>query len=161
MKSEQAKLVVALATYHEPQHNGHRLNARFRGAIELIRNEHGAEVILEEWWFRPEPSFASTLQDATMKWENVGTPDEPRFETSTACLNYHPPTYDPTKPSPREYGPLVAQELREAYMVGRINQCMNSYKVGLFIVGLAHLHSMLIKLRAAGFEVKGYSWMGE
>jgi hypothetical protein len=29
----------------------------------------------------------------------------------------------------------------------------------LFIVGLAHLHSTLSKLKAAGFEVRGYSWM--
>jgi len=31
----------------------------------------------------------------------------------------------------------------------------------LFIVGLAQLHSTLSKLKAAGFEVRGYSWMSE
>ncbi len=155
------KVVLALATYHELQHNGHRLNERLRGAIELIASEHGVQVILEEWWARPEPSFASTLQTPALKWENVGTPDEPQFKTSVACLNYYPPAYDPSKPSLREYGPLVAQELREAYMVERIKQCMQLHKVGLFIVVLAHLHSMLVKIEAAGFEVRGFSWMGE
>jgi hypothetical protein len=156
-----SKVVVALATYHEFQRNNHRLNARYRAAIELVLNECGADVILEEWWYRPEPSFASTLQTPTLKWENVGTPDEPEFVTSVACLNYDPSSYDPSKPSLREYGPLRAQELREAYMVDRISQCMRSHKVGLFIVGLAHLHSMLVKLRSAEFDVRGFSWTGK
>jgi hypothetical protein len=46
-------------------------------------------------------------------------------------------------------------------MVARISDLMKSYKVGLLIVGLGHLHSMLGKIRVAGFDVKGYSWTGE
>jgi hypothetical protein len=162
MATETSKLIVALATYHEFQHIGHKLNGRFQGAIELIQSEHDPQVILEEWRPRPdEASFASTLQTPTLKWENVGTPDEPQFKTSVECLNYYPPTYDPTRPSLREYGPLQTQELRENYMVERIRRAMEPHKVGLFIVGLAHLHSILVKIEAAGFEVRGYSWTGE
>jgi hypothetical protein len=42
-------------------------------------------------------------------------------------------------------------------MVDRIKESTESFSVGLFIVGLAHLHSMLSKIKTAGFEVRGYS----
>jgi hypothetical protein len=63
------------------------------------------------------------------------------------------------KPMLQEYGPLDVHELRERYMLDRIKGSMESFNAGLFIVGLAHLHSMLSKLKSAGFEVRGYSWM--
>jgi hypothetical protein len=44
-------------------------------------------------------------------------------------------------------------------MVDRIEEVMEPYEVGLFIVGLAHLHSVLSKLRLVGFDVRGYGWM--
>jgi hypothetical protein len=59
----------------------------------------------------------------------------------------------------QEYGPLDVHELRERYMVDRIKESMEPFNVGLFIVGLAHLHSTLSKLKTAGFEVRGYSWV--
>jgi hypothetical protein len=155
------KLVVALATFHQLQQNGHPFNARFRAAIQLVRNEHPFEIMMEEWRPTPEPSFASTLQSSTLKWENVGTPDEPQFKTWSRGLNCHPPDYDSSSPRMPEYGPLEVQERREAYMATRISESMKPYRTGLFIVGLGHLHSMLARVRIAGFDVKGYSWTGE
>jgi hypothetical protein len=61
----------------------------------------------------------------------------------------------------QEYGPLDVQELRESYMVDRIRVFMEPYKIGLFIVGLAHLHSILSKLKTVGFDVRGYSWIDQ
>jgi hypothetical protein len=60
-----------------------------------------------------------------------------------------------------EYGPLDVQERREAHLAARIADAMKPYEVGLFVVGLGHLHSMLVKIRVAGFDVRAYSWTGE
>ena len=101
-----------------------------------------------------------TIRDTDrLKWKNVGTPQEKQFETYAWGLNTDPPTYDPKKPMLQEYGPLDVHELRERYMVDRIIEAMEPFNVGLFIVGLAHLHSTLSKLKTAGFGVRGYSWM--
>ena len=155
------KQVIALGTYHEAQHIGHALNAKFAGVISLVRESYGAQIILEEWLYSEERSFASTLSTSDLEWKNVGTPEETRFETSVSGLNCHPPTHDPAKPILQEYGPLAAQERREGYMVERIGVFMEPYKVGLFIVGLAHLHSILCKLKVAGFDARGYSWIDQ
>jgi hypothetical protein len=88
----------------------HELNERFRAAIQLVRDKHKFEIIMEEWWQKPLVSFASTLESPSLKWGNVGTPDETQFETWSWGLNCDPPTYDPSKPRIPEYGPLEAQE---------------------------------------------------
>jgi hypothetical protein len=155
------KRVITLGTYHEAQRIGHALNPKFAGVISLMRESYGAQIILEEWWYHTERSFASTLSTSDLEWKNVGTPDEIRFETSVGGLNCHPPTHDPRKPILQEYSPLDAQERREGYMVERIGILMEPYKVGLFIVGLAHLHSILCKLAVAGFDARGYSWIDQ
>jgi hypothetical protein len=154
------KQVVALGTYHEAQQLGHYMNHRFGRALKMIIERYGVQTILEEWWPSPQPSFASTLATPSFKWLNIGTPQEPRFETTVECLNYHSPS-DPTKPVLREYAPLTAQELREHYMAQKIQSAMQPFEAGLLIIGLAHLHSMLVRLRTAGFAVRGYSWMEE
>ena len=91
--------------------------------------------------------------------EKRRSPKEKRFETCAYGLNTDPPTYDHKKPMLQEYGPLDVHELRERYMVDRIKEYMEPFNVGLFIVGLAHLHSTLSKLKTASFEVRGYSWV--
>jgi len=155
------KQVIVLGTYCEAQRIGHALNAKFAGAISLISESYGVQIILEEWWYHAERSFASTLATVNLEWKNVGTPDETRFETAIGGLNCPPPTYDPRKPILQEYGPLDVQELRENYMVDCIRIFMEPYKVGLFIVGLAHLHSILSKLKTVGFDTRGYSWIDQ
>jgi hypothetical protein len=156
------KQIIALGTYHEVQHSGHMLNAKFAGVISLIRESYGAQIILEEWLYSEEHSFASTLSTPDLEWKNVGTSNETRFETFTGGLNCHPPTYDPAKPILQpEYGPLAAQERRESYMVDRIGIFMEPYHAGLFIVGIAHLHSILCKLKVAGFDARGYCWIDQ
>jgi predicted MPP superfamily phosphohydrolase len=152
------KQIIALATHHHVQLKGHALNDRFGQVISLIRENYRVAIILEEW-MPDHQSFASTLDTEQLKWKNVGTPNEERFETYAYGLNTNPPTHDPKKPMLQEYGPLDVHELRECYMVDRIKESMKMFNVGLFIVGLAHLHSMLSKLKTAGFDVKGYSWM--
>jgi hypothetical protein len=154
------KQVIALGTYHEAQQLGHYMNHRFGQALKTIIEKYGVRTILEEWWPSPQPSFASTLATPAFEWVNIGTPEEPQSETTIECLNCHPPS-DPTKPILREYGPLAAQELREDHMVQKIRSAMQPFEAGLLIIGLAQLHSMLIRLSRAGFAVRGYSWMEE
>ena len=152
------KQIIALATHHHVQLKGHALNDRFGKVISLIRENYPVQIILEEW--TPDrQSFASTLDTDKLKWKSVGTPKEKRFETYAYGLNTYPPTHDPKKPMLQEYGPLDVHELRERYMVDRIKEFMEPFNVGLFIVGLAHLHSTLSKLKTASFEVRGYSWV--
>jgi hypothetical protein len=62
-----------------------------------------------------------------LKWENVGTPKDKRFETCAYGLNTDPPTYAPKKPMLQEYGRLDVHELRERYMVDRIKESWNLF----------------------------------
>ena len=63
----------------------------------------------------------------------------------------------PSKLRLQEYPPLDVQERREEYMVDRVIEVMKPYNVGLFVIGLAHLHSMISKLTQSGFELHGYN----
>jgi hypothetical protein len=153
-----SKQVIALGIQHHVQLKGHPLNARFGQVIALIRENYAIQIIMEEWT-DAHPSFGSTVDTATLKWKNVGTPKEKRFETCAYGLNTDPTRYDGNKPMLQEYGPLDVHELRERYMVDRIKEAMEPCNGGLFIVGLGHLHSMLSKLKSVGFDVRGYSWM--
>jgi hypothetical protein len=58
-----------------------------------------------------------------------------------------------------EYGPFENQEARENRMAKNIGAEMENYETGLFIVGLAHLHSIVGKLRTSGFKVTAFSWL--
>lgn len=59
-----------------------------------------------------------------------------------------------------EYGPLDVQEKREQKMLQNIDEAMQDHRVGLFVVGLAHLHSMAMKLHARQYRVAAYTWLG-
>jgi hypothetical protein len=59
-----------------------------------------------------------------------------------------------------EYGPLDRQENRERRMLQNIQTAMELHQVGLFLVGLGHLHSMSNKLLAANFNVTAFEWLG-
>src|SRR6266850_422468 len=98
------KQIIALATHHHVQLKGHALNDRFGKVISVIRENYPVQIILEEWTLDRQ-SFASTLDTDKLKWKNVGTPKEKRFETYAYGLNTDPPTHDPKKPMLQEYGP--------------------------------------------------------
>jgi hypothetical protein len=154
------KHITALGLHHGLQKLGDKSNDRFKQVIALIRENYPVQILFEEWMAYGQ-TVGSTINTDILKWKNVGTPEEKRFETFAYGLNTDPMRYDPIKPVLQEYGPLGVHELREQYMLERIKEVMGPHDGGLFIVGLAHLHSMLSKLKAAGFEVRGYSWMGE
>jgi hypothetical protein len=67
---------------------------------------------------------------------------------------------DEAAPSLNEYGPLDKQENRETLMAQNVQQAMTHHDVGLFVVGLAHFHSISMKLISEGFNVSAWIWRG-
>jgi hypothetical protein len=67
--------------------------------------------------------------------------------------------WSPDAPPLSEYGPFENQEAREDRMAKNVQSAMEKYQTGLFLLGLAHLHSMIGKLRALGFKVTAFSWL--
>jgi hypothetical protein len=59
-----------------------------------------------------------------------------------------------------EYGPFERQENRERRMAENVQAEMENYESGLFILGLAHLHSVFGKLHSLGFKITAFSWLG-
>jgi hypothetical protein len=160
----KTKRVVVLGTGHEYQMLGHKLGQHLRQRLSFLIERFAATKIMEEWT-EGEPSVASELAKGPLKYKNVGTPQEAAFETYH-CHPVNHPSHDGVlgtcedAPSMSEHGPLDKQENRERRMLQNIQHEMESHNVGLFIVGLVHLHSMSMKLKEAGFNVAAYSWVG-
>lgn len=161
----ESRRVVLLGVAHALQDVGHPQNDEFRRRLSFLSDSYGATILLEEWASDRPASFACRLAAGKLKYRDVGTPEEPQFVTfANAPITY--PGHDgtlgpcPDAPSLMEYGPLGAQENREQSMLQNINDAMQSHRVGLFVVGLAHLHSMAMKLQAAQYRVAAYTWLG-
>lgn len=157
------KRVAAFGTAHGLQEKGDSRNPELQSRLSYLIRQFAATIIMEEWATDRPSSLASTLANDHIAYTNVGTPPEEQFRTfANAPINYpgHDGTLGPCEDAPQfyEYGPLDKQENREARMVQNIQDAMKDHRVGLFIVGLAHLHSISAKLRAAGFNVAAYTW---
>lgn len=160
----KTKRVVVLGTEHGCQRNGNSNNAALAERLLLLIERFAVTLVMEEWSTTKEASFASTLVAAPIEYVDVGTPSEEQFVTYRFPI--HHPSYDGTLgdcqdcPSMSEYGPLGRQENREQRMLHNIQTAMGSHNVGLFIVGLSHLHSMSSKLLSVGFNVTAFEWLG-
>lgn len=127
-----------------------------RAAFESLIRKFHPDVALEEWSItQTEKSGLADLCDSVLPWESIGTPPEPEFKT----YDRNDAADFPTAEVPR-YGPLAIQEMREKVMCENILQAMSSRNVAVVVLGLAHLHSMMMKL-SKDFEVRGYSYLGE
>ena len=161
-----AKRIVIFATSHDIQDRGHQLNAELEARLSFLSDKFAATVLMEEWATDRGASFASEFASRrNLAYTNVGTPTLPEFQTlSFAPINYpgHHGTLGPCEGAPGfwEYGPLENQENRERRMSQNIQEAMTDHKTGIFIVGLAHLHSMFSKLNQANLNVAAYSWFG-
>ena len=161
------KSVALLATLHEYQILGSPHNSELEKRLKYLMRRFGAQVVLEEWFEKNGPSFAAGFAAKSgLAWASVGTPDEEQFRTYT-CPPVNHPGHDGTlqppdwnAPSMAEYGPFKSQENRENQMVKNVEAEMESYETGIFVLGLAHLHSLFGKLMTAGFSVTGYHWIG-
>lgn len=159
------KTIVMLGTVHRLQQKGNPLSGELDSRLGYLAGKFQVQVILEEWTDKRPSSAADFARSIGVGWSNVGTPDEEMFRT-LACPPVNHPGHDGTlepdedAPSMLEYGPIDKQENREARMLSNIRDEMSNYDVGLFMVGLGHLHSMASKLLAASFHVVAYSWLG-
>jgi hypothetical protein len=159
------KSIVLFATVHEYQIRGSNQNSQPTRRLDYLRSRLGAQIVMEEWANKHGQSVAAEWAATLgLHWANVGTPDEPEFRTYTGPINYpghdgslQPPDWD--APGMSEYGPFENQEAREIRMVENVRREMERFENGFFLLGLAHLHSLSGRLRSAGFETKGFSWL--
>jgi hypothetical protein len=157
------KKLVMLATVHQHQQSGSAVCANLEARLEYLRSNFNIEAIVEEWSDQKESCAKGFAKQKALHWANVGTPDEPQFKTYWGLIYYpgHNGTlpHDPDAPSLDEYGPFENQEKRENWMVDRVEAEMADYVSGLFVIGVAHMHSLFAKLRAVGFDVTAYTWL--
>lgn len=157
------KKIAMLATIHQHQQSGSTGCANLEARLEYLRSKFNIGAIVEEWSDKKESCAKHFALQKSLHWANVGTPDEPQFQTYWGLIHYpgHNGTlpHDPDAPSLDEYGPFENQEKREDWMVHRVEAEMANYASGLFIIGVAHMHSLFAKLRAAGFDVTAYTWL--
>jgi hypothetical protein len=161
----ESRRLVLLGVAHIVQDVGHAQNDEFKRRLSFLADSYDATTILEEWADDRPASLASAFAKGRMDYRNVGTPPESRFKTfANAPIIYpgHDGTLGPCPDAPpmMEYGPLDSQENRELEMLKNIEEAMQNHRVGLFIVGLAHLHSMSMKLQGAQYRVAAYTWLG-
>jgi hypothetical protein len=156
------KKIVMLATPHAYQQPGNPGNARLEACLRYLSLKFHGQVVMEQWSEEKGPSFAEELTPKLgLEFANVGTPDEGMFRTCWPQISHpdHDGTlpYDPDAPPMlHEYGPLDAQAAREEQMVRNIRKKMEDYGGGIFIVGIAHTHSLHSKLVEMGFDVTSY-----
>jgi hypothetical protein len=157
-----ATQIIVLGVYHSLQSIGHPSNHRLRQSIEMVRQRFPIEIILEKWT-DTEPSFIATI-DPKLPCKNIGTPNEPQYATNVYGINWEPNDpfgHDSSKPILLEYGPPSKQELREKFMVDRTVEEMQPYSSGLLVLGLAHLSSIMDRLRKVDFAPLGFSLLCE
>jgi hypothetical protein len=150
-----SKRIVILGTNHRAQAHYDEQPNELRNILRCLLMVHsGIQVIFEEW----DPSGLVSTEGSIMakenglSWENVGTPDEPRFHTGGKLKQPPIPVVLCT------YGPLENQIRREQYFLDRIKSIMSSRDHGLFVCGLSHIQSMGEKLLNLGFAVEIYEW---
>lgn len=145
------KKVTLFATAHYDVTNA---PADLREAYAFMLNEIEPQIVLEEWSTvrQHRSAAAAAADDKGIPWESVGTPAEERFWTygPTNALGF------PIASGLLRYGPIANQELREVAMCDSIQHAIKTRETALLVVGLAHLHSMFLKL-SVEFEVEAYA----
>ena len=167
-KLSPMKNVVMLATIHQYQMSGNDAGSELRKCLDYLRSQFKAQktvelqTVMEEW--SKELGETVVKEFATksgLHWASVGTPDEPRLRTYLPAVTYpgHNGTLRPDHGAPPlcEYGPFQNQEAREKRIVQNVRAEMENYESGIFVLGLAHMHSVFKKLQSSGFKVYGYS----
>jgi hypothetical protein len=162
---------VVLASVHKYQEAGNDRNSELGKRLTYLSSKFGADIVMEEWLEALGESFAQGFAaKSKLDWGNVGTPDEPQYRTyaCSGCIKHpgydgvlkpYDPEHDPDAPWMDEYGPFEKQENREIRMAANVQAEMADHKTGLLILGAAHLHSVVGKLRCLGFKVFAFSWL--
>lgn len=147
-----------LTLFGTKHHEASKAPPYMQGAIDLLIDKFKPDVILEEWSStRPQSLADAVAKSRGIPWEDIGTPSTDEFETynETYALDF------PMGPANlRRHGPLDVQEKREAAMCKNIQTAMSTRNASLIVIGVAHLHSMFMKL-SKDFEVKAYAFADE
>ena len=147
--------IIVLGTNHDVQEKDYKGTNEFRRILKYIIRVKRTDIVMEEWTSKRGSTVGQRLaEEMKIKWANVGTPSKPEFETDH-------PLFDPFGDPPfflDRYGPLEVHIQREQYLVNEINKAMTGMTCGIFIVGLAHLHSMSERLLGCGGEIEAFSW---
>ena len=158
------KRVVLFGIEHGCEVDGSSKNGELGSRLKFLIESFGVTTLMEEWTEEREPSYPSRIFPE-IEYKNVGTPQDDEFLTYQ-CHQIDHPAHEgilgpcEEAPSMSEYGPLDKQENRERQMTRNVIEQMAHHHVGLIILGLAHLHSMSLKLKEAGFNVTAYAWLG-
>lgn len=146
------KKVIIVGTNHGKQEVSEKptlFERKLRNYIERAR----VSVIIEEWKLDDDNTIGKRIADSlSIAWCNACPPKQEQFETNDP----YPVWLDGSRETELRYGPIEAQINREAYMIDRICLAMTDHAVGLFVCGMAHMHSISEKLHRAGYGVDGY-----
>ena len=132
--------------------------SEIKNAVELILAQIQPDVILEEWSVTQiEISGVQAVSDAAgIPWRSIGTANHPDFQT----FGYERALDFPASANIGEYGPYDVQERRELIMRDNIVREMAGRQSGVLVIGLAHLHSLSLKL-SMDFDVKSFAYHPE
>jgi hypothetical protein len=145
------KKLVLFGTRHYEAAN---LPESIRNTLNVIITEFIPQVVLEEWSVIRGQSGASVAAAAHgVTWKSIGTPPTPELESygNEEALDH------PMSANIQRYGPLASQETREKLLCKNIATAVSAYQTALVVIGLGHLHSMMVKL-SGQFEVDGYGF---
>ena len=145
------KKLILFGTRHYDATN---LPESIRNTLNVIITEFTPEVVLEEWSVVRSQSGASAVaQGRDVSWKSIGTPPTPELESygNDEALDH------PMSANIQRYGPLNSQEKREKLLSKNIVNAMSAYETGVVVIGLAHLHSMMMRL-SSNFDVDGYGF---
>jgi hypothetical protein len=154
------KTIVILGTSHlADQPSVNQRVADLGRCLGHLSCKFSAQVVLEEWSSNRGKSAAESFAEKSrLRWVNVGTPDDSKYRTYTGPINF--PGHDgtlqpPDQGAPRmdEYGPIENQEARQELIAKNVGAQMENYETCLLVLGLAHLHSLFVKLQSMGFKV--------
>jgi hypothetical protein len=155
--SQRGKKVIVVGTLHEQQMI-EGVGTIFEERLRSYIRRSNVSIVIEEWKFDDDQTLGKRLaDDLAIAWRNAGTPKQEEFETYGPC----PLWLDSSCVTERPYGPIEAQVRRESYMIDRICAEMTDHTAGLFICGIAHLHSISEKLHQVGYKVEGVSCLGD
>jgi hypothetical protein len=146
------KKLILFGTRHHDEKN---MPSQIRDALTVIIDKYTPQIVLEEWAeSRGNSGAAAVCKDkGGLMWKSIGTPNTPEFTSYglTYALDF------PSSANIQRYGPISVQENREKLMCENITAAMASIERALVVIGLAHLHSMLMKL-SSEFNVEGFGF---
>ena len=157
------KRVIIFSIVHPVQENGNEWGEEFTRRLAFLIRELQCTVLMEEWGYDGDKSLLEHFaQQDNIGYTNIGTGTEDAFAT---FFPIHHPGYHGSlerlrsdAPSMSEYGPLLKQENREKQMCLNIDRTMLNHDCGIVVIGVAHTHSMAMKMYCAGYEMNIFSW---